>query len=130
MKMEHPILKLTRPKYQDTVVYDLVGVCNDEGNVYCTINSSPESFEIVMSVLNRCTGSNWYDGDTIEIAIEELTKRGIPEDTDGVYNNVLSAINEIHLYGTENACYSMFIKNVYFESKSDSVRYTVDYKDK
>lgn len=119
-------VKCVKPVYDNKVVYKLEGDFNDADYTYCEIYSDPESFDIIMNVLESCSGKDWEDSDPVEMGIDELTNLGI-EDDSPIYKDVLRALEDISLYGPHEPCHTMEIEDVHFECKDDCIRYNVEF---
>lgn len=125
--MKHPKLKLKAPKYQDEVVMELSGDYNDGDYTYSTISMSVDAYEIVLPILKKLEGSHeWEENNREDIGAETLEKLGIDEEN-SLYDEVMGALQDISLYSDSGGCHTMTIEAVYFESKSDNIRYEVKY---
>lgn len=124
--MEHKKLNLVKPQYEDQVVIELRGDYNDADYTYSTISMDVDTYEIVIGILSDLEGEYvWEESDKVESAVEALETLGIEKDTP-LYENVIRAINDVHLYSDSDDSHTMSIDAVYFESKADSIRYIVN----
>jgi hypothetical protein len=125
--MKKEDLELTAPQYNDQVVVEMKGDYNDGDYTYDSTKMSLEAYAIVMPILIECSGShNWESKDREELGIEALEKLGIVEG-DELFDDVLGTLEDISLYSDWGECHSMYIQAVYFESKSDNIRYVVKW---
>jgi hypothetical protein len=119
-------LKLKKPEYNNEVVIELQGDYNDGDYTYDTVSTTVQVYEIVFPILKRLTGShNWEKYDRLELAEEALNKLGILEDSP-LYEEVMDVIDSISLYSDSGGCHTLYINNVFYQSKDDSIRYIVE----
>lgn len=123
--MEKYGFKLEVPEYDDEFVIELEGDYNDGDMVNDSLWVKPDVFTILLPILESLTEDYaWEDIDVDEYLAEYIEDNEIEIDSE-LLAKVNKALNNIHLYGDDGGCHTLYIEDIYFESKEDKVRYIV-----
>ena len=123
--MEKYGFKLEVPEYDDEFVIELEGDYNDGDMVNDSLWVEPDVFTILLPILESLTGDYiWEDIDVDEYLAEYIEDNEIEIDSE-LLAKVNKALNNIHLYSDDGGCHTLYIEDIYFESKEDKVRYIV-----